>query len=104
MAGPFHCALSTFKHWERIVSRWRPALLIPGNGPPGCTRDHVVTSEHVDFSAHRLKGRRRCGFRPRVMKSHLRSKDQLTPRSEPDVNLVSCFGGPPESGCSQRFV
>src|SRR5215475_15932956 len=24
--SPFHCALSTFKHWERIASRRRPAF------------------------------------------------------------------------------
>src|ERR1700687_146265 len=24
--SPFHCALSTSKHWERIASRGRPAL------------------------------------------------------------------------------
>src|ERR1700751_6060684 len=33
--SPFPCALSTFKHWERIASRWRPAFsshLVPAVG------------------------------------------------------------------------
>src|SRR6266849_8423186 len=40
---------------------------------------------------------------PRVSSSVLPSRVQLKLKISPEVNFVSCLGGPPTSGCSQIF-